>query len=290
MHPCRQTNTITTVKYKIIIFILLGLCTTVDAEKIVVEDDWQRTISLENPARRIITLAPHLTELVYSAGGGEYLVGVSEHSDYPPQAVELPVVADYRTFNRELLLKLAPDLILVWGVMLKQPVFRRLNDTGYNFYVSEPRNFEDIANTLKDVGVLIGQPERSSALADRFTQTLASLRSAVQTNRKTAYLLWLKPTLSVNRTSWMSKAISLCGGINIYADLEPQIVRLGREALLLSKPDYILHSFEAGIDKRTIADLFGDEIPTHYIESDLIQRPSLRIIEGVERICRTYDP
>ena len=262
----------------------------VDAEKVVVEDDWQRTVSLETPAQRIITLAPHLTELVYSAGGGEYLVGVSEHSDYPPQALELPIVADYRTFNRELLIKLAPDLILVWGVMLKQPVFRRLNDTGYNFYVSEPRDFENIANTLKDVGVLIGQSERSSVLADRFKQTLTSLRRIEQTDRKTAYLLWLKPTLSVNKTSWMSKAISLCGGINIYADLEPQIVRLGREALLLSKPDYVFHSFESDIDKGTIADLFGDEIPTYHIDSDLIQRPSLRIVEGVERICRIYDP
>ena len=276
-------------KCKIIIFILLGLCATVAADEIIVVDDWQRTISLENPARRIITLAPHLTELVYSAGGGPYLVGVSEHSDYPPQVLELPVVADYRTFNRELLLKLAPDLILVWGVMLKQPVFRRLNDTGYDFYISEPNDFEDIAKTLRDVGVLIGQPEKSSVLADRFEQTLAALRRTVQTNHKTAYLLWLKPTLSVNRTSWISKAIGLCGGTNIYADLEPQVVRLGREALLLSKPDYIFHSFESGVDKGTIADLFGKQIPTHYIESDLIQRPSLRIVKGVEKICRVYN-
>ena len=276
-------------KYKIIIFILIALCTSINANEIVVVDDWQREISLDTPARRIITLAPHLTELVYSAGGDEYLLGVSEHSDYPPQALALPIVSDYRTFNQELLLKLAPDLILVWGVMLKQPVFRRLNATGYNFYVSQPSNFEDIASTLEDIGALIGQSQTAIAQADQFRQTLESLRRSAQENRKTAYLLWLKPTLSVNRTSWMSKAISLCGGTNIYADLEPQVVRLGRETLLLSKLDYVIHSFESGIDKETIVNLFGDDIPTRYIESDLIQRPSLRIVQGIEKICHTYN-
>lgn len=276
-------------KYQIIILILTGLCTTVNANELVVVDDWQREISSDAPARRIISLAPHLTELVYSAGGGEYLVGVSEHSDYPPQALALPVVADYRTFNQELLLKLAPDLILVWGVMLKQPVFRRLNATGYKFYVSEPNDFEDIASTLEDIGTLIGQPQTSIMQADKFRRILESLRGTVRANRKTAYLLWLKPTLSVNRTSWMSKAISLCGGINIYADLEPQIVRLGRETLLLSKPDYVIHSFESGITKKTIVDLFGEEIPSLYIESDLIQRPSLRVAQGIKKICHIYD-
>ena len=276
-------------KYKIIIFILIALCTSINANEIVVVDDWQRKISLDAPARRIITLAPHLTELVYSAGADEYLLGVSEHSDYPPQALALPIVSDYRTFNQELLLKLAPDLILVWGVMLKQPVFRRLNATGYNFYVSQPSDFEDIANTLEDIGALIGQSQTAITRADQFRQTLESLRRSAQANRKTAYLLWLKPTLTVNRTSWMSKAISLCGGTNIYADLEPQVVRLGRETLLLSKPDYVIHSFESGIDKETIVNLFGDEIPTRYIESDLIQRPSLRIVQGIEKICHTYN-
>ena len=277
-------------KRKIILLILVGLYTAVNASEIVVSDDWQRTVSLNAPAHRIITLAPHLTELVYSAGGSEYLVGVSEHSDYPPQVLNLPVVADYRTFNQELLLKLAPDLILVWGVMLKQPVFRRLNATGYNFYVSQPNDFEDIANTLEDIGTLIGQSQTSIARADEFRRTLESLRRTVQTSRKTAYLLWLKPTLSVNRTSWMSKAIGLCGGINIYADLEPQVVRLSRETLLLSNLDYVIHSFESGIDKETIVNLFGKEIPSRYIESDLIQRPSLRIVQGVEKICRVYNP
>ena len=276
-------------KYKIIIFILIALCTSINANEIVVVDDWQRKISLDAPARRIITLAPHLTELVYSAGADEYLLGVSEHSDYPPQALALPIVSDYRTFNQELLLKLAPDLILVWGVMLKQPVFRRLNATGYNFYVSQPSDFEDIANTLEDIGALIGQSQTAITRADQFRQTLESLHRSAQANRKTAYLLWLKPTLTVNRTSWMSKAISLCGGTNIYADLEPQVVRLGRETLLLSKPDYVIHSFESGIDKETIVNLFGDEIPTRYIESDLIQRPSLRIVQGIEKICHTYN-
>ena len=275
---------------KIIILVCLALCGAGYADDAVVVDDWQRTVALESAARRIVTLAPHLTELVYSAGGGDYLVGVSEHSDYPRAALDLPVVADYRTFNQELLLKLSPDLILVWGVMLKMPLLQRLQSAGYNFYVSEPSDFEDIAATLEDIGVLIGQPQAARTKAAQFRQTLQLMRREVQQSRKTVYLLWLKPTLSINRTSWMSKAISLCGGVNIYADLEPQVVRLGREALLSSKPNYVMHSFAAGVDKEVVVDLFGSEIPTYYISSDLIQRPSLRIMKGVEKICRIYEP
>ena len=268
---------------------LTGLAAASDADELVVVDDWQRTVSLEAPARRIVALAPHLTELVYSAGGGDRLVGVSEHSDYPPQALALPVVADYRTFNRELLVKLAPDLILVWGVMLKQPVFQRLSAGGYNFYVSQPSDFVDIAETLEDIGSLIGRPQQSIALADEFRKTLASLSRPLQAGRETAYLLWLKPTLTINRSSWMSKAIGLCGGTNIYADLKPEVVRLGRETLLRSHPDYIIHSFESAMTKEAVINLFGEEIPTYYVDSDLIQRPSLRIVKGVEKICRIYD-
>ncbi|MBC6414421.1 MAG: ABC transporter substrate-binding protein [Chromatiales bacterium] len=277
-------------RYKIIISAFICLCTAISADEIIVVDDWQREVLLDRPAHRIITLAPHLGELVYTAGGGDFLLGVSEHSDYPPQIRKLPIVADYRTFNQELLVKLAPDLILVWGVMLKQPVFQRLISTGYSFYISEPQDFADIAKTLEDIGVLIGQPQTAWRRAEQFRQTIASLRREQQATHRTAYLLWLKPTLSINRTSWISKAISLCGGINIYADLEPQVVRLGREALLLSKPDYIIHSLESGVDQAAIISLFGDNIPTHYVDADLIQRPSLRIVQGVEKICRIYNP
>ena len=279
-----------TKNYKIITWVLLALSTAVSGNEITVIDDWQRTVSLATTAHRIITLAPHLGELVYSAGGGDRLIGVSEHSDYPPPIRNLPIVADYRTFNQELLIKLAPDLILVWGVMLKQPVFQRLAASGHNFYVSEPNTFEDIAKNLEDIGVLIGQQQQTKGIATQFRQTIKSMRNDVAVPPRTAYLLWLKPTLSINRTSWISKAISLCGGINIYADLEPQIVRLSREALLLSKPDYIMHSFESGVNKKTIINLFGNDIPTHYIDADLIQRPALRIIQGVAKICRIYKP
>lgn len=259
-----------------------------EANEVTVVDDWQRSVSLTKPAKRIITLAPHLTELVYQAGAGNRLVGVSDYSDYPSSATALPIVSDYRTVNHELIIQLNPDLILVWGLMLKQPLFQKFKSIAHHFYVSQPESFEHIVRNLEDIAQLAGTlPQvRDTALA--FRRTLKSLAEPTQAKRRTAYLLWLQPTLSVNKKSWISKAIELCGGINIFADLQPETVRLGREALLTAKPDYVLHSLGPDVDAQIILRLFGSSSKIHYIEPDLVQRPSLRIVEGVKQICQIY--
>lgn len=282
---CRTTTTAIS-----LIYIALLAPVQLYANEITVNDDWQRNVSLDSPAKRIIALAPHLTELVYEAGAGERLVGVSDYSDYPPPALELPVVSDYRTFNHELIIQLNPDLILVWGLTLKQPIFQKFKSIAYNFYVSQPENFEQIARNFEDIAKLVGKLPEARMKANAFRLKLKSLSHPPQSERRTAYLLWLQPTLSINKKSWISKAIRLCGGINIFADLQPETVRLGREALLSAKPDYVLHSLGPDIEPDTIAKLFGAVGKIHYIEPDLVQRPSLRIIGGVEQICQIYHP
>ena len=254
-------------------------------------DDLQRTISINQPATRIVSLAPHLTELVHSAGAGDKLVGVSRHCDYPPSVAQLPKISDYATINYELLIKLQPDLILVWNAGLKDTHLRKLVSLYDNVYVSNPLGFEDIAENVTEIGLLAGTTTQARQAATTFLQKTSSLnaRYAQAPPIKTLYLVWHNPPMTIGGSHWVSQAINLCGGVNVFADAITGIVNLNRESLQLTQADIVLHSLKNYADPKhstSFSKTLGLTTPSFYIKDDLIQRPSLRFIQGTEQLCR----
>src|ERR1700722_12073808 len=147
------------------------------AEGLTVTDDTGAAVSLAAPAQRIVSLAPHVTELLFAAGGGARIVGAVSYSDYPPQARAIPRVGDNKALDLERIVALKPDLIVVWrhGNALQQ--LDRLRDLHVPLYFSDPRKLDDIPATIDKLGTLLGTSSVAARASDAFRRDLANLRT-----------------------------------------------------------------------------------------------------------------
>ena len=277
-----------------LIALLWVLLMPAGSAQITVRDGVDGTLVLEKPATRVISLAPHLTEVVYAAGAGEQLVGAVSYSDYPEEARAIPRVGSYDSVSYETLLSLKPDLVLAWHEGNGEDVVTRLRSLGLNVYVSEPRALEDVAESLRVVGVLTGNEQAANAAASRFMQQLNALRETYSSREPVTvyYQIWNEPLLTLNGDHLISDVVRLCGGRNVFADAMPLVSRISVESVLRANPQVIIAS---GMDKArpewlddwrewsAITAVKNDQL--YFIPPDILQRHTPRIIEGATLMC-----
>ncbi len=253
-------------------------------------------IRLQRPARRIVSLAPHLTELVYAAGAGEKLVAVSAYSDYPEAAKQLPHVGDASNIDLERLIVLKPDLVLAWKSNISPFTVERLRRMGIAVWVSETHKLADIPARLREVGKLAGTDDDAERAAKKFGQDLAELqRTANGKTPVTTFIeIWHDPLLSVNGMHIMSEIVTLCGGKNILHDAKILTPSIGLETLLQANPQAIIGGGSASseadfrriwVGQQSIAAVRLGHI--FHLNPDWIQRATPRILLGAEVICRS---
>jgi iron complex transport system substrate-binding protein len=223
--------------------VLLLLSFTAHAQ-VAVTDDYGNTVRLPAPAARIVSLAPHLTELVYAAGAGARMVGAVDYSDFPPPARELPRVGSDAQINIESVLALRPDLIVAWPNAGSVRAVNRLAGLGLPVFRSEPRELEDIATTLERIGALAATSEQAQAAARSFRVRRSELekRYSARPKLRVFYQVWERPLLTVNGDHVISKVIALCGGENVFAALPLIAPEVDVEAVLRAHPQVVLSS------------------------------------------------
>ena len=207
-------------------------------------DDLGERITLANPARRIISLAPHITELLFAAGAGGQIVGVVDHSDYPPAAQNILRIGAYNSVSHEALIALTPDLIVAWHSGNGSEQIRRLRALGLNVYANEPRKLPDIARSLVDFARLSGHLETGSQAAEQFLSTYRELHRRNQDRSivRVFYQVWNQPLITMNGKHVISDVIRLCGGENVFEDAIPLAPRISVESVLRLDPDVIVAS------------------------------------------------
>jgi len=251
-----------------------------------VADDYGNTVRLRAPAARIVSLAPHLTELVYAAGAGERLVGAVEYSDFPPPARELPRVGSDAQISLEAVLALRPDLIVAWPNPGSVRAINRLAELELPVFRSEPRALEDIATTLERLGVLAGTTAQAQRAAQAFRARKAEIerRYAGRPKVRVFYQVWDRPLLTVNGDHVISKVIGLCGGENVFAALPLIAPEVDAEAVLRAAPEVILASRPGAQPPKWLpAGRF------FVVPADLIQRHTPRLLDGAEHVCRALE-
>ena len=257
-------------------------------------DALEREVVLKEPAQRIVSLAPHITEVVYAAGAGDLLVGAVSYSDYPEAAQSVPRVGSYETVSYETLVDLEPDLILAWHSGNGAETVKRLEELGLPVFVQEPRTLEGVAQTLLEVGLLSGNDEQGRAASEAFLARLSSLRSrySQQTTVDVYYQIWNDPLLTLNGEHLISDVIRLCGGRNAFAKAQPMVSRLSIESILSVDPMVILASGMGEERPEWLDD--WQEWPSlqavargqlYYIHPDLLQRHTPRIMDGAAQLC-----
>jgi iron complex transport system substrate-binding protein len=274
--------------------LLLGAMTTANAE-VIVRDDSGATLRLPAPARRIVSLAPHATENLYAAGAGGRLVGAVEYSDYPEAAQRLPSVGGYSRPDLEAIVALKPDLVVAWQSGNADAVVRKLQSLGLNVYRTQPDRLEDIPANIEKLGRLAGSEAVAGRAAADFRQRLAALRKRYSARPPVPvfYQAWHQPLLTVGGGQIISDVIRLCGGENIFAGLAAKAPSVSVEAVLAADPEAIVasgmgHDTPVGLDdwrawKKMRAVARGN---LFHVSADLMQRPTPRLLDGAEQLCR----
>ena len=273
--------------------VLLGQPCSANAQIELTDDAGQRIV-LAEPARRIVSLAPHITEILFAAGAGERVVGVVAYSDYPEAARALPQVGGYTQIDLEAIVGLRPALVIGGRSGNRDAHLARLQAMGIPVFLNEPRNLDDVARSLEQVGRLAGSGAAARAAAPAFRARHAALaaRHASQPPVRTFYQIWDRPLMTINDEHLIADVIRLCGGSNVFGSLTQLAPTIGVEAVLAANPEAI------------VATGMGDARPEwldqwarwpqleatrrdnlFFIPPELIQRHTPRILDGAERLC-----
>jgi len=256
-----------------------------------VRDDRGVTVTLERPAKRIVTLAPHLAEIAFAAGAGAKLVGVSTFSRHPPEAERLPVVASYGRVDVERLLALRPQLVLAWRSGNSPLQIGRLERLGIPVFVTETRSLADIPRVVRLVGALAGSADSAEARARGLEGEIREIRERHAGERSIAVFLeiWHAPMLTVNGEHLASDALRLCGGHNVFAGAKALTPLISREQLLAARPDAIITAGFGADAPRAWRGLEPLEAVrrgrVYSIDPDLLYGQGPRFLEGARALC-----
>jgi len=199
-------------------------------------------------AERIVSLAPNLTELLYTVGAGPQVVGVSAWSDYPREVLDLPVIGDAFTVDQEQLALAKPDLLLVWESGTPAHVVDELRGIGYRVVVIRTRSLDDIASALQQIGALTGHVDEAETAAANYRAELQAMRDRYSDLPpiRVFYQVSTRPLYTINNEHYISELISVCGGDNIFRDLSDLAPTVDVEAVVDRDPEVMLASTDAG--------------------------------------------
>lgn len=267
------------------------------ANAVSVVDDTGYTVTLNQPAQRIISLAPSMTELLFAAGAGDKLVGVSEYSDYPIEAASLPIIGRYDLLNTEAILALQPDLIVAWKSGNPKAAVERLRALGLTVYIAEPTTVLSIAAHVEKFAQLAGSEAIGGPRARDFRARLELLKNSYSDKAPISvfYQVWNAPLISVGGNELINDIIQLCGGKNIFADLA-LAPKVSVEAVIQRNPQVIIASGMDVSRPEWLDDwLVWPQVAAvqqhnlYFIPPDLVQRHSLRVIQGATQMCNYID-
>jgi ABC-type Fe3+-hydroxamate transport system substrate-binding protein len=271
---------------------LLGLALPATAA-LSVRDAENNSVALSRPAQRIVTLAPHATEMVFAAGMGDRVVGTVDYSDYPPAARHIPHVGSYVGSSLEAILRLQPDLVVVWKDGNSPQFLQRLRSLGVAVYVSHPVLLDDVAREILAIGHLGATDAIAERSAGIYRQKLARLsqRYARKPAVTVFYQISAAPIFTVSNSSFISSILALCGGKNVFGALPVPAPQVSREAVLAARPQVMLAESRAELAQwdrwRTLPAV---QSGTRYtVNADWISRPGPRLADAAQAICATLE-
>ncbi|MEM8816220.1 MAG: cobalamin-binding protein [Pseudomonadota bacterium] len=243
-------------------------------------------------AERVVTLAPHLAELVFAAGAGDTLVGVSAYTDYPAAAAQLPQVGDAFGVDQERLRLLEPDLVLAWASGMPAHTVDELRSTGLPIVTIRTGSLEDVARAVEEIGRLTGNAASAETEAARFRAGIAALHDkyADRTPLRVFYQISARPLYTINGTHFISELIALCGGVNVFADLDELAPQVDVEAVVARDPDAIVggtNDYEVWERFNTLAaNRYGNRLR---VDTPALARASTRLDAAGAALCEILD-
>ena len=247
---------------------------------------------------RIVSLSPHITELLFAAGAGDRIVGVDDASDYPPAAAGIARLGEPAALDVEALLRLKPTWVVLWNSGTPPSRRAQLERLNLKLYVTDQRRLDDFGAALLEFGRLAGTEEAAAAAARRYRADLAQLRAqyAKRARLRVFYQIWDRPLYTLSGEHIVSEVLSLCGGENVFVDLTSLAPSVDREAVLTRNPDVILIAAAGTEGARQSAEWerFGAvrAVRDHHVftvDPTLLGRMAPRILGGARAVCGLLD-
>jgi len=298
-----QTTFRCTVPVRVFMMLLLAavLCCPMHLPAATFRDSLGRKVALSAAPKRLVSLAPSITEIIYFLGLGDQLVGVTQFSYFPEQAKDKPKVGAYTDINLEKVLTLDPDLVIATADGNKREDIGMLDEAGLPVYVVNPRRVHQILQAIERIGDVCGIPHRAKVRAGFLRKRVATVKDAVQGTDRPLVLLVInaKPLMSVNRSTTHHDIIQLAGGRNLAADQPITYPRLNLEEVIRRGPEVIIISSmeRSGEHEKIRREWFRwTSVPAvqnrrvHVINSDLIDRAAPRIVTGLEEMAKLIHP
>jgi iron complex transport system substrate-binding protein len=248
-------------------------------------------------AKRIVSLAPHLTEWVFAAGAGDRLVGTVEYSDYPAAAAEVPRIGDAFRVDYEAIGLLRPDLVLAWRSGTPRETVVRLQSLGFRVVELDAGRLEDTVQQLRAIGRLTGTGSAAEGTALELEAAIAALQARYSGRAEVAAFIQIEsePLFTVTGAHLISDIIASCGGRNIFADLPGVAPPVSMEAVVAANPDVILATGTAGETDwmqrwQGLTQMTAVQRGQLYtLDRNLITRSGPRIVDGALEVCAALD-
>jgi len=269
-----------------------------DAEAVQVIDDGGNTIHLNKPASRIISLSPHLTELLFAAGAENKIIATVTGSDFPEEAKKINKIGRAGQLDFEKILSLKPDLIVGWLSGNRKENIARLKKLGLTVFLSEPKRLPDIKTNIENLGKLAGTDKAAGKAAHTYQSKLDGLRRKYRNRKpvKVFYILWHSPLLTINKDHIITDVLSLCGATNIFSSQSAYTPAVDFESVLQADPEAIITAARgkempgwlSGWKKwQQIAAVRKNRL--FWVEPDWIHRQTPRILLAAEKICKDVE-
>lgn len=215
------------------------------AAAISVIDDAGRTVALERPARRIISMVPAQTEVVTILAGVDAVIARTQW-DEDPRLAHLPSIGNALTPSIEWLAAQRPDLIIAWPDAQSRDVVQRLSDIGIPVYASSVESVAQIRAMIERLGVLLGESARADSLINAVDDELAAVRTAVSGEpvQRVLYLLSADPPMIAGPGTFVDDVITIAGGENVFSDLRQLWPQVSLEEIVRRQPDVIFRAME----------------------------------------------
>jgi iron complex transport system substrate-binding protein len=280
--------------------LLVSLATAGAVRAVTLTDEAGREVRVPDRSGRIVSLAPSITEILFAIGAGPRVVGVTQYSNYPPEAARLPKVGSYVNLSLEKILALRPDLVI--GIRDGNPkaVIDRLTELGVPCYIVDPKSLDGVITTVQNIGRAVGREPVAAKIAGQMASRIREVERGVAgiARPRVFYQIGVEPIVSAGQGTFPNILIDTAGGKNVAADMAayPQ---LNVEQVLVARPEIIIvTSMTREYDFERVKAFWGRwrDLPAvaaeriYVVDSDLMDRPSPRIVEGLETLARLIHP
>jgi iron complex transport system substrate-binding protein len=280
-------------RFALRLFLLLAVASAAEASIELKQEDGA-TLRLESPAARLVTLAPHLTELVFAAGAGDKIAATVEYSEYPEAARGIPRVGDAFRLDTERIFSLDADLVIAWHSGNPATAIQQLTDLGVPVWSVEIRRPAEIADMLEAIGAAAGTVETARSVAHSLRERLRALAAEYRGEATLDYFYQVdsRPLFTINGAHLISRGLELCGGRNIFESEPGLAFQVSYESVIVANPDAVFAP-RAGPAEDPLAAwrqwpgmdaVQRDSL--YLLPADSISRATPRFLDSLELACK----